>query len=104
MEWVPVPEIGAGLYDKGQAGETIEGPLPVTYGLDTLPSYCCHEPALEAASISRFGAPMFIVNPAVQLGKQPCHVYVYKDLENIPERYYDRVGLDKDENIIARAE
>ena len=110
MTFMPSPcpsggrQIQAGLYDEGRPGEIVDGPSPVTYELDSLPSYCCHESALEAASIRHFGAPMFIVDPAVQLGYQPCHIHVYKDLTTIPERYFSRVGLEKDIDIIASSQ
>lgn len=91
----------AGLYERGKPGELISGKSPVTYGRQELPAYCCHESALEAASIQRFGHPLFVVEPSAQLGHLPCHVHVYKDASQIPDRYYRRVGLHKRDGLIA---
>lgn len=95
-------QVLAGLYQEGSPGEVIETRSPATYNRSSLPAYCCHESAMEAASIRRFGSPVFIVDPADQLGLQPCHVYVYKEPENIPSRYYHRLGLTREGDLIAR--
>jgi hypothetical protein len=92
-------QVLAGLYAQSSPGEVITGESPATYGRAELPSYCCHESALEIASIHRFGSPVFIVDPAAELGRNPCHVYLYKEPAAIPERFYHRVGLG---DLIAR--
>ena len=94
-------QVLAGLYNGNGRGEIIRGPSATTYGLTELPAYCCHESALEAASIRQLGSPLFVVDPATQLGEKPCHVHVYKKAANIPEHYYRRVGLQRDADLIA---
>ena len=76
-------------------GLVVEGPRPLTYGRDTLPVYCCHEPVMERASIEATGVPLFVVDPSDRLGEEPCRTYLYKDPAKIPERFYERLGLTK---------
>lgn len=96
-------QVLAGLYEPDAAGEVIKGESSITYQQAELPAYCCHESALERASILRFGSPAFMVEPSARLGHQPCHVHVYKDPDSIPDRYFHRVGLNRDGSIIASA-
>ena len=69
--------------------------MGITYGRESLPVYCCHEPAIEIASIQKTGVPMFIVEPSDELGVKPCKTYLYKNSAGIPERFYTRLGLEK---------
>ena len=94
--------IAAGRYDGPEGDLVVQGPHPLTYGRDELPVYCCHEPIMEMDSIARTGVPLFIVEPAERLGFEPCKTYLYKRPEDIPERFYTRLGLDKAESL-ARA-
>jgi hypothetical protein len=50
---------------------------------------------MERASIRATGAPLFIVDPAENLGVEPCKTYLYKDPRDIPEHFYTRLGLEK---------
>ena len=84
-----------GHYDAPRSNLHIEGPAPLTYGRDSLPVYCCHEPVMEKTSIEATGVPLFIVEPSNELGVEPCHTYLYKDAATIPERFYSRLGLEK---------
>jgi len=84
-----------GHYDAPRNDARVRGPAPITWGLSELPAYCCHEPAMERASIEATGVPLFVVEPAERLGEQPCRTFLYKRAEDIPERYYRRVGLEK---------
>lgn len=93
--------IQAGHYEeKSEAspnggGLHVEGPRWLTYGRDTLPVYCAHEPIMERASIQKTGVPLFIVDPSDDLGRVPCKTYLYKNPEQIPEHFYTRLGLEK---------
>ncbi len=95
--------IQKGIYRKDGPGVVIRGPSPLTYAHEQLPVYCCHEPVMEAQSIRQFGAPLFVVDPSADLRKSPCHVHVYKEAEQVPLRYYKRLGLERDSRVIARA-
>ncbi len=94
--------IAAGHYDAPRDDFVVTGPHPLTYGRDEIPVYCCHEPIMEMDSIERTGVPLFVVEPAERLGFETCKTYLYKRPEDIPERYYARLGLDKAE-ALARA-
>lgn len=84
-----------GHYAPPRQGEHVPGPRAVTWGRDSLPVYCCHEPIMEKASIEATGVPLFVVEPSERLGVDPCPTYLYKDPAAIPARYYERVGLEK---------
>lgn len=90
--------IREGRYQGPNAALEIEGPRWLTYQRDSLPVYCAHEPIMERASILRTGEPLFIVDASDNLGQVPCKTYLYKDPSNIPERFYQRVGLQKPKN------
>jgi hypothetical protein len=85
----------AGHYDGPDAALVVEGARPLTYQRDSLPVYCCHEPIMERASIEKTGVPLFIVDPSEDLGRVPCKTYLYKNPDDIPERFYTRLGLTK---------
>ena len=94
--------IADGHYAPPRDDLVVRGPRPLTYGRDEIPVYCCHEPIMEMDSIARTGVPLFIVEPAERLGFETCKTYLYKRPEDIPERYYARLGLDKAKSL-ARA-
>jgi hypothetical protein len=57
--------------------------------------YCAHEAAMDKIGIEEDGHPLFIIEPAAELGRDYCSVLIYKDPEKIPEKYYERLGLKK---------
>jgi len=87
--------IAAGHYDTPRNDLIVRGPHPLTYGRGEIPVYCCHEPVMEMDSIRETGVPLFVVEPAERLGFETCKTYLYKRPEDIPERYYTRLGLQK---------
>jgi len=87
--------IQSGHYEGADAALIVEGPRPLTYQRESLPVYCCHEPIMERASIEKTGAPLFIVDASDDLGCKPCKTYLYKNNDDIPERFYTRLGLEK---------
>ena len=84
-----------GHYEPPRDGAHVPGPRAITWGRDSLPVYCCHEPVMEKASIEATGVPLFVVDPPERLGVDPCPTYLYKDPADIPERFYTRLGLSK---------
>ena len=40
-------------------------------------------------------APFVVVEPARELGKEPCSFIIYKDPSKVPAKYYERLGLTK---------
>ena len=96
--------IRAGHYEAPRNAAIVTDSGPATYGMDSLPVYCCHEPAMEISSWLHTGTPVFIVDPPEQgLGVTPCKIYVYKNKADIPARFYQRLGLQKQGDVIARA-
>jgi hypothetical protein len=95
--------IQAGHYESPRSGAIVRGAGPLTYGREDFPVYCCHEPAMELSSILSTGIPLFLVDPPDDVGISPCKVHVYKDPAQIPEHYYQRLGLSKPEDLIARS-
>ena len=87
----------AGYYEPPRSDAHVPGPSPLTWGRESLPVYCCHEPIMEKASIEKTGVPLFVVDPPERLGVDPCPTYLYKDPAEIPERFYRRLGLEKPE-------
>ncbi|MCR9096150.1 MAG: hypothetical protein NXI30_18140 [bacterium] len=87
--------IAAGHYATPRNDLVVRGPHPLTYGRDEIPVYCCHEPIMEIDSIRQTGAPLFVVEPAERLGFETCKTYLYKRPEDVPAKYYARLGLEK---------
>ena len=90
-----------GHYESPRNNAIVREAGPLTYGRAEMPIYCCHEPSMELSSTLRTGVPLFIVDPPEDVGISPCKIYVYKDPAEIPEAYYQRLGLKKPEDLIA---
>jgi hypothetical protein len=84
-----------GKYEGPNALLTLKGPQRLTYGRESFPVYCAHEPLMELQDIKAHGAPFMVVEPAHELGKQHCNFIIYKDKSKVPEKYYERLGLKK---------
>ncbi|MGH7985746.1 MAG: hypothetical protein ACREQX_05600 [Candidatus Binataceae bacterium] len=86
-----------GKYEGADAMLTLKGPQFLTYGRESFPVYCAHEPVMEAQDIKAHGAPFMVVEPAHVLGKEHCRFLIYKDRSKVPAKYYERLGLKKPE-------
>jgi hypothetical protein len=84
-----------GKYEGPNAFLTLDKPQQLTYGRDRFPVYCAHEPPMELLDIAKHGAPFVVVEPARELGTEPCSFIIYKDPAKVPARYYERLGLEK---------
>lgn len=93
--------IRQGHYDEPRLDAIVQDQGPITYGRKSLPVYCCHEPAMELSSALKTGVPLFIVDPPSDVGISPCKIYVYKKPADIPQHYYQRLGLNKPDDLIA---
>src|SRR5439155_17058341 len=58
-----------GKYEGPDAMLTVKGKQFLTYGRDSFPVYCAHEPVMERQDIEAHGAPFVVVEPAHELGK-----------------------------------
>jgi hypothetical protein len=67
----------------------------MTLGRKDFPIYCCHAPFQEMAAIEMTGKPWIIEDPPQNIGKEPCRIYMYKDTEEVPEKWYRRIGKKK---------
>ena len=92
-------QVRQGLYEAPRDGARIKQASSVTYGFKDFPVYCCHEPVMEYTSLKRNGVPVFIIDPAKDIGVQPCKIHMYKNPATIPDYYYERVGLDRNDII-----
>jgi hypothetical protein len=86
-----------GTYDGPGSFLTVKGKQFLTYGRDSFPVYCAHEPVMERQDIEAHGAPFVVVEPATEIGKQHCNFIIYKDRSKVPARYYERLGMKKPE-------
>ncbi len=84
-----------GYYDPPCNFLKVKTPQPMTWGRKDLPVYCIHEPILEMLA-AEWGVPLFFVEPANELGKEPCTFFLYKDAKDIPGEFYARIGKRKD--------
>ena len=84
-----------GKYEGAEAFLTLDKPHQLTYGRDSFPVYCAHEPPMELLDIKKNGSPFVVVEPAAQLGKEHCSFIIYKDPSKVPAKYYERLGLKK---------
>jgi hypothetical protein len=87
--------VSEGKYEGKDAFLTIKDAQPLTYGRKNFPVYCAHEYAMEKVDIEENGKPFVVVEPAARIGKEYCSMIVYKDPDNVPDKYYERLGLDK---------
>ena len=87
--------ITEGKYEGPDAFHTIEKGQPLTYGRENFPVYCAHEYAMEKVDAQENGKPFVVVEPAACLGKDYCSMIVYKNPDDIPLKYYDRLGTKK---------
>lgn len=84
-----------GKYEGPNAFLTVKGKQFLTYGRETFPVYCTHEPVMERQDIDANGTPFVVVEPAHEIGKEYCSFIIYKDSSKIPAKYYERVGAKK---------
>lgn len=74
-------------------GRTTRG-YPWSWGKPDIPYFCCMQTVSnEIIPIERRGAPDYVTECAA--GEGPCHQYLYKSPELVPEEFYTRVGCVK---------
>jgi hypothetical protein len=86
--------------------EMIRRAGPWTWGEENVPIYCVHccwAHEIIPVSIAGPGAQFWIhATPFPRKPGDPCVHYIYKNPEDIPERYYQRIGLDKSKTDAAK--
>lgn len=78
---------------------TLKEKHPITWGLGNLPVYCCHCPVTEMLELEK-GRSLRWVHPTGEDGQSvgpDCEYWLYKNVEDIPEEYYTRLGKKRPE-------
>lgn len=85
-----------GAYELPRSLTMIQKPHPMTWGMTDFPIYCTHAPVLEILSIEQLGYPVNVTVPPEKVARgKSCKYCIYKDVENIPEEVYTRVGKQR---------
>jgi len=84
-----------GKYEGENAFYKVPGPNKMSYGKRDFPVYCAHEAAMEEIDIDKNGRPFVVVEPAEEIGKQTCKFIIYKNPDDVPDHYYERLGKRK---------
>lgn len=98
--------INMGAYDGPFGYRKLKKAGPHTWGAENLPIYCAHCPLVHEivpAFYDGEGAQLWIhASPFPQKPGDPCVHYVYKDHGNIPDEYYDRIGVTRKRKSLPR--
>jgi len=84
-----------GAYGPPRNLTRIQKPHAMTWGMSDFPVYCTHAPVLEILSIEQLGYPANVIFPSQKVAEESCKYCVYKNVEDIPEEVYTRVGKQK---------
>ena len=89
--------INSGAYDGPMGYKKLEKAGCHTWGEQGLPIYCSHCPMVhEIAPVQYFGrgAQFWVhASPLPEKKGDPCILHIYKDPDDIPESYYERIGM-----------
>ena len=85
--------VEAGYFEASRL-QTVQGPLPLTFGRDQFPCYCSHCAVFHHLKPIEWSGRPF---PPIEVGPGPgpCKWHLYKDPDAIPDRYYEHVGKKK---------
>jgi hypothetical protein len=84
-----------GVYGPPRGLATTSRAYPWSFNRAGLPYYCVHCTFLNESMPMRYlGFPTWPVDPPASAGEE-CRWYIYKDKWGVPQRYYDRYGLEK---------
>jgi hypothetical protein len=71
-----------------------------SYGRAEFPLYCTHCAFMnETLPIRWIGYPVYPSDPPEDFDRDPCVWYWYKDPSDIPDRHWDRYGLERDRAV-----
>ena len=96
---------GERLVQKGRYGppcnlSMIQKAQPMTAGKSDYPVYCTHEPVLEMLAIEQLGYPITIYFPPEKVAREgACGFCIYKNVKDIPEEVWARVGKQKPKDL-----
>lgn len=83
-----------GLYAEGSGG-ALCSPHPITAGGDNFPVYCCHAPLAEIVCSDLNTAYIYQQDYPEQVGPCSCVFNVYKNIDDIPDSYFERIGRER---------
>jgi hypothetical protein len=86
-----------GKYEGADAFYNVPGPSKMTYGRRDFPVYCAHEAAMEEIDMDANGQPFVVVEPGERLGRDHCGFVIYKNPDDVPDKYYKRLGRKRPE-------
>ncbi len=66
-----------------------------TCGIGDFPCYCVHAPVGEQCAIDKCGYPQWVMEYADPVASKACQYICYKRKEDIPEKYWTRIGRKK---------
>ena len=100
--WYAMEPCGAGqkLWDAGLCQKgcgLIDDPHPITAGGKNFPVYCTHAPLAELVASEMNTAYIYQQDYPEQVGPCSCIFNVYKNIEDIPQSYFDRIGKKRPE-------
>lgn len=78
--------VSEGGYQPPRNFLRVEKAQPLTLGCKDFPVYCCHHHFEEVLPQEMTGCPLFITEPAENIGEEPCRMYLYKDPRAAPRR------------------
>lgn len=91
--------IAMGMFEGKRAYRKLHGPGPHTWGETDLPIYCAHCPwahEIVPIQVGGQGAQLWVhAAPFPKKPGDPCIHHIYKNPADIPERYYERLGMKK---------
>lgn len=90
--------IERGFYEPEIGLATIEEPHRITGMAKDFPIYCVHCPVMGAMRARDGGKPLSIVHPKFEPQTGHCEYHLYKNLDDVPEFYYEKLGLEKPKN------
>lgn len=94
--WFVMDPCGAGqkLYDMGcfEGGCNCASAHPVTANNDNFPVYCIHAPLMELIANDMGTAPYYQQDYPENCGHCSCVFNIYKNIEDIPDSYFERIG------------
>ncbi|MFH1349385.1 MAG: hypothetical protein ABII26_00455 [Pseudomonadota bacterium] len=86
-----------GHYEPPSPLVRVKKAQPQTLSRENFPIYCTHCAFQEIVPIDKIGHPIFITDcpDGDKIGHENCRVYIYKNPQDIPEKFYTRLGKTK---------
>jgi hypothetical protein len=85
-----------GRYEGADGHAVMEGEHDWAYNRKGFPIYCTHCTFMnEILSITWIGYPVYPSDPPADFDHDPCTWYWYKDPADIPDRHWERYGLER---------